>query len=52
MNKSFIPNIDERGYILENCFLEKLFPKAWLNCKAPVFFDFANAGEEEGDVVY
>ena len=52
MNKSFIPNIDERGYILENSFLEKLFPKAWLNCTAPVFFDFANAGEPEGDVVY
>ena len=50
--KSFMPPRDGGWHLFENCFLERLFPKAWLNCKAPVFFDFANAGELDGGVVY
>ena len=43
---------DAMGHLLRANRLDILFPKTWLNCHAPVFFDFSGFSSEKEQLLY
>lgn len=51
-NNSSMKRRDKEGRIFSTHWAEEVFPSAWVNCKAHVFFDFADVVGTESDVMY